>query len=668
MAILAVLAAAAAASAPPAPAAAHASSLQADFNAATEAYEKGDCATALPVFARLAQDPRIKPRSTPGGAVALRQGICQILTGNPEDGEPAIERGLVELRKAGPDLASDVRVGEKTLGDLAVRRWDHDAAIAHYRQALDLATGLDRLGPLGGLSKVTAFDGGATGTGYAEEGLRLLAADPKAGRANLAVFHTLHARALLNQGRSKEAYSELQEVLRLSGGLGRSVSLEQAAMRGDLAQAALLTGQKDDARKYLAYTGAGRITESPFATAALLDLPACGAETGLAPDDVAIVEFGIGEDGTVTGAQTVYARGDYAKASAFARAVSRWYWVPEDLAKLPLFYRLSTRVELRCSTGASELADAGAPLAARFGAWAAPHLPQVDFAETTRRGQVALARRTLAAAEARHDDAGTIAALGLLARVAPPNTGNLLALMDRALALAETTKAPVDATGYLRVARTEARIADALRKSRGSRGEWYRQRSQMFAALAAEPAIAADPLAQDTAILQSIPRLVVPGQSAALETTLRRVADDDRLPAQHPLRQLALLKLASLAASDKRFEAAQGYFVRTGLNEEQCALIGPVPALRSTGNADSKFPVEAMQYGFEGWVKVELDINANGTTGPSRAVVAYPPFVFVDAAGQIARGLRFEPSYRPAGGAACSAYSNIIRFGIPDQH
>jgi len=66
--------------------------------------------------------------------------------------------------------------------------------------------------------------------------------------------------------------------------------------------------------------------------------------------------------------------------------------------------------------------------------------------------------------------------------------------------------------------------------------------------------------------------------------------------------------------------------------------------------------------GFEGWVKVEYDIDAAGHTANQRALIAYPPFVFVDAARNIARGVRYDPTYRPSGQLACSATSETVRF------
>ena len=72
--------------------------------------------------------------------------------------------------------------------------------------------------------------------------------------------------------------------------------------------------------------------------------------------------------------------------------------------------------------------------------------------------------------------------------------------------------------------------------------------------------------------------------------------------------------------------------------------------------------------GFEGWVKLEYNINADGTTAAARALISYPPFVFEDAATGMARNIRYERSYRPGGGADCNAEQQSIKFAIPSRH
>ena len=145
-------------------------------------------------------------------------------------------------------------------------------------------------------------------------------------------MRALRAGILLSRGEHKAAYDELKEPMKLKGGLSVSVSLADVVTRSDLTLAALLNGDEDAARKYLAYTGAGRSEKSPFAAAASMDLPLCGGEAGLRPQDRTVVEFRLGEDGVVRQAYPVYSTGGRSAALEFARAVSTWSWRPEDAA------------------------------------------------------------------------------------------------------------------------------------------------------------------------------------------------------------------------------------------------------------------------------------------------------------------------------------------------
>ena len=58
--------------------------------------------------------------------------------------------------------------------------------------------------------------------------------------------------------RVPEAEKVLKRALADSGGLTMKSNLSDIATRYDLAQASLMAGKRDEARTYLAYTGAGR--------------------------------------------------------------------------------------------------------------------------------------------------------------------------------------------------------------------------------------------------------------------------------------------------------------------------------------------------------------------------------------------------------------------------
>lgn len=633
-------------------------SIQQQFDTASAAAATLDCVKAVPLFTALERDPRLKEGTLSQAAVAVRKGICLIRQGQNAEGEAAIAKGLPRIERAGANFAVDYTDGENALGDAALSRWDYENAKRHFKAGMAKQEGIGRLSSLGRLARASAFDGGTASLDYVDEGLRYLAADPATSKDLLAQWRTIRARALLNQGRNEDAYNELKTALALSGGLTLKTSVSEASMRGDLALAALLLERKDDARKYMAYTGQGRLANSPFAVAVAMSPPDCGEASGLRPEDFAVVEFAIADDGSVLSPRTIYTRGGPDVAAAFARAVGDWYWRPEDVNKIPGFYRIATRVELRCSAAAGPSQNINKDVFDRLTNWAAKQTGIEVPENGDKQPALAALSRMIAETQAqgpfvRHAAASIQQALGESRYPTRPIAS---------FPAAEASKLPpevVTAVSYYN--RTFAVTERLITPKRVKASDVEAAAAEMLA-FAREPAIAADPPVAAAAkfyALRLMPRKEPMGQQSAV---LQEIAGDDRLGTAHPLRQLALLDLANRAAAKGDLNAAQAYFQRTGLTEQQCALLGPTPALRRSGAGSEDFPNEAMAYGFEGWVRLEFDIKADGKTAGTRPVIAYPPFVFVDAATRMSSGLRFETSYRPGGNVACSANNSTIRF------
>jgi tetratricopeptide (TPR) repeat protein len=638
-------------------------SMQSQFDSATEAWDRDDCATALPIFAKLAIDPRIKVGSIAAAAIAVRRGDCFAQMGKSEEGEQLILTGLPQLKAAGASFSDEVAQAESQLGAIAMNRWDHDAALAHFQAALDLRQGVARQRVLMSIALLTSFDGDRRGLAAAEEGLQFSEAQPKPDKQGLAQWHIAHARILLNQGMVKEGQAELTKALGLAGGLTEHITLPLGAMRADLAQAAMLNHDNDAAYRYMAMSGAGRVEKSPFASAARMDSPDCGPETGLESQDLAVVEFASGMDGRVTASQPVYANGNYAKATAFARAVSQWTWKPEDVANLPIFYRLATRVEMRCSNasgvgGVSPLA----PLQERFLQWAAPHLP-ANLAAGEHNSDWQRLQPAAEAAEAHGDEAAELAMRTLLAGRDLRGRSEAMISIERASTLLSSPKIPEQARASARVILTMAKDSPHFAIRAKTREAQSQLTNVALLSLADDPQIASDALAQDTALMLGIPLRPATVDAERTTTSIRRVAQDARLGEHHPLRQLAQLRLANDFARVGNLAEAQKWFGMTGLNQEQCALIGPKPAL--THMNTNEFPVDALVWGFEGWVRSEFDINSDGSTATVRPVIAYPPFIFGKAATEMLTKARYQSSFRPEGGAACSANMEQINFRIP---
>ncbi|MEG8025000.1 hypothetical protein QP162_12250 [Sphingomonas aurantiaca] len=137
-----------------------------------------------------------------------------------------------------------------------------------------------------------------------------------------------HAILLLNRGSYEPARLYAVEAVKQLGGMTSKTDLRDVSARSDAAIASLLAGKSEDARRYMAMTGAGRLTKGEFDPAVQMDVPPCGGEADLRPADMAVVEFTIGDDGIVRNVSPIYAAGGGAVALDFARAVRDWSWTP----------------------------------------------------------------------------------------------------------------------------------------------------------------------------------------------------------------------------------------------------------------------------------------------------------------------------------------------------
>jgi len=652
-----LLAGQAAAQTAPAPQAAPAKlTLQQRFDAASAAAEEGRCSEAVPAFEALETNAAAMRSPLVSSAVAVRKGIC--LAGGPrsEEAEAGIRRGLPTLVAQGANFAIDVNRAHIALGRAAQQRFDYASAAAEYRTALDGATGTARIRPLLALSQVLMFDGDGEAVRLAGEARTLAMADTsksKESKATIAIVQTLYARALLNAGQVKQGYAELKDGLARQGGLDYHVNLADLSTRSDLAIAALLNKDRDSARTYLAYTGAGRLNDGPFAKAASMQPPICGGADGLKPTDFAIVEFSLDKDGHVSGVAPIYTTGGRAVALAFARAVTDWSWQPEAIEKVPELFRYATRVELRC-TVAGERPALTAPLGEAYAAWIAGLGQGAPvWADQPDARAAPLQRTAVERATAAGDKPALLAASVALGRNDVATELERTQMLDQAATLADSLKAPVNARTYIAI------------ELLGARSNRYGQVRAGLHAMLADPAIAADPLSAATLRLllakpgyrESAP----PDQQALLDAVIA----EPGLPAQHPLKISALLLQANMLAKQKDLDGARTAFQRTGLTEEQCSLLPMQPALRASNVSSNDYPDEALHMGFEGWVKTEFDVATNGTTIAPRVVVSYPPFVFDEAGEAISKGFRYASSYRPASGLACSARQESVSFRLP---
>jgi outer membrane biosynthesis protein TonB len=649
--LLALAAGQAAAPTPmPAPqAAAPVRTLQQQFDAASAALDANRCADAMRDFAAIKASAPYQRNAFLAATVDLREGRCLARLGQLDAAEAAIRRSLPAVEAKGGDFGVDVREGRMVLGEIAASRLDYDAAAREYSAAADTSKSWARIAPLLRVASVLMFDRDGRALAAATEARTIAFATPELDKKQLAQVQTVYARVLLNEGRHAEAYKELKDGLAKQGGLDTRVTVSEIVTRSDLAIAALKTKDLDGARQYLAYTGAGRMADSPFVRAAVMDPPVCDPAGGLTPEDQAVVEFGLSEDGRVVNVQPVYTTGKRPAALAFARAVQDWSWRAEDAARIPPFFRQASRVEMRC-VKAPEAPSLMVPLRDATIAWLdGKGAGGQGWDDMSAAAALPLQRAAFAKAQAANDRPGIVRA-GLALAASPVTDQKESESMLKAARAALGPDFPVEVRAYTRLMAARADDADAdLRDS--------------ARALLADPEIAADPLSAATmrVLVAARTKAKPPADAPQL---LQAVSADTRLPARHPLKTAALLAQANALSEAGDAGAARAAFERTGLTNEQCALVGLQPAMRSANSSASDYPDAAVRMGFEGWVRTEFDITADGRTAAPRAVIAYPPFVFDEAATGIMQGARFTSSYRPQGALACAGRQQAVSFRL----
>ena len=583
--------------------------------------------------------------------VHVREGSALVAAGRPDEGEALLRAGLDALPAGDPSLADDRLSAAMSLAALAENRLDYADAATRYaaveRMATDPASRL--FADAGQVRTATYIDPAAAlaALGRADA----LAATSNAEPAVLAGLRRFHAELLLNTGDFAGAKKQAAAAVKLRGGLTTTkVSSLDVSIRSDYAIAALLTGDADGAREYLAMTGAGRMPNGVFGRGIDTPVPDCGGDAGLRPADLAVVEFTVADDGRTVGVRPVYAAGGGAVALTFASAVANWSWTPEQLTKVPLFFRNRVRLELRCSTAFARPSVA-TYLDTRLGRWLGEHDVEMPPIPT---GSEAAAlpqeRQLVASAEAKHgkDGLALVPALHLILRnrVTPREERHATAL--RELALLERYQAPasvrlaVDAEAALSADDRERRKAEALQSL--------------------VPRYAGDPDASGALALMISEDLR--GKTTTAAAMLRPVAENKALAPDNPIRTAALIRLASLEQRDGHADAARALYTEAAIPPESCALIDAAPQLVHFGGS---FPMEAMRWGFEGWTMLQYDLSPTGKASGVRAVIAYPPFVFSKAGIEAVAGAQYTKTYRPDGQSGCSGATTNVRFMLPEH-
>ena len=631
-------------------------SLQAAYDAAQTAMDKEDWKTAAAGFAPLLPSDPARPFDHSRAVIATRLSYALERLDRPGEAAAMARRAIAALPA---DDAISLATAWTVIGDSARFNMDYASATDAYQHAVDAA---DRTGD--GAARIAAVSGLALtlmtiSPERAEIALNSLLNDAKltggTSRPTLAVIEGLRARAAINAGDRVTARAWINRAIPHSGGLyGDNLSIAQSEIRGDAAIIAKLQGYDDDVRKYLTRTGAGHLMSMDWVGSHSGELPVCDADDGIRPDDSAVVEFALSNDGRVIGAMPVYASRPGGIGLAFARAISDWRWNPDQVKTVDAFWRHTVRFELRCVTRPEPVA-LSRPFTRAMLTWL-KSLGAFDGPDDSKLPDY------VAAGDPRLDQAGASAIPALMVRLRHSGTDaeavsiNLDRAVEAAQAPAEVralvVKAHADALArhggnYRLVGREQANVMSVLVP-----GFEARYPASMPAAwLELEWAVALERSGDFAAARPHLAKAIATPQSA--------------LPSDDPIRQVALLHMAMVKARAGEDASAHADLAASGLTAGQCALVDTRPVATNMSIVSSQFPQAALYWHFEGYVEEAFDIAAEGHVSNVRTVIAYPPYVFDPATERAVSDFRFVPPTIQGKAVGCTGQMQKVNYRIP---
>ena len=333
-------------------AAAQVSPRQKAYNAAQAAFDAGNWQAAADGYAPLLADDRHPARTD--GIIRARYAASLFQLDRAEEAEAQAQRAAAEFPAGGPDeerASAFLTLGRVRAATLALAAasdaYEHAGAAVAPGSALWLQA---RLGLVRAALTVDPSRADAAASDIIAN-TAVFGAMAKNQQGQITAYRAL---AKLNGGDAKGALTIMRQALADVGGIGCDrVNLIQAIVRGDAALVMLRAGREDEARTALAHAGSGYMPSSDWLGDQTNELPVC--DDDVRPEDVAVVEFDVGDDGRVTSAFPIFASRTGRVGATFAAKVLGWRFAAEQMAKVKPFWRSAVRLELRCVTRPASL-------------------------------------------------------------------------------------------------------------------------------------------------------------------------------------------------------------------------------------------------------------------------------------------------------------------------
>lgn len=642
------------------PAAVVAETVQQQFDAASEALERREWQLAHDRLAALeARLVKGKPNPRILATIRLRKGKALFGLNRDAEAGDSLKQGLDVLPSDDAVLTPEIREGWIILGRIAARSFDYPRAVTNFQKAAAMGkTDVERVLPLLDLVRYGMWTNREAARAALDEVDAILLRTPKADPQWTGLARRYRGRLLLNEGRNKEARVAYDQSIKAFGGLkfGKVDYLDTSA-RGDAAIAALRDGDEVEAKRYLAYAGAAQQSNLGFEMGREMEPPECGGALDLRPEDVAVVEFGISDQGAVIAAEPVFFSGEAEKAVAYAQAASNWTWSSEELKRVNPFFRLQTRIEVRCTKVFNRPSPA-ALLTSDFSSWlASSGIDPLPALPTNSALRQPVLESELKQRESRHgiESLNLLPVLYLLASSPLTNRLDADAYAARANEIARQSKAPTRVRALFE-------ISDYLTNGNRSWNGFRANEREKLVRLVSHPDYVADRVAYAAVTLTIYDSLNPNARKREGEPLLRGIIDDKGLNSKDPMRVGALIRLANLASQSGQITEARSYFERTGLDEQQCALVDARPRMTGGTINDNDYPADALKWGMGGWTVAEFDIRSDGKTEGVRPLIAFPPFVFGAPTARQLEKFRFEQSYRPNGGLGCGGQRQRVTY------